>query len=244
MPFTLHLIRNKDNKVATQQNISYYNEIADNYDELMARQDYNARIRQKVKEKMLALVPPGWVLDFGGGTGLDLPWLTGHHYNVIFCEPSAGMREKAVDFANHTDRRSEILFLEDEHTDFNTWEQELPFSQQTDAILANFGVFNNIDNLDRLFKNLSLVIKPGGYLITLVLERSIPKMLQWHRRNALRTLFLRTPFVMYVWNGDHQQVVFVHTIGDIKKAAAPYFTYCTHEPLKGFGFTLIQFARK
>jgi len=234
-------IRNKDNKVATQQNISYYNEIAGAYDELMAQQDYNARIRGRVKEKLTKLVDGGWVLDFGGGTGLDLPWLTAHPYNVVFCEPSEGMRQKAIDLHKTS---GQVLFLDNDHTDFNTWDSKLPFAQQTDAILANFGVLNNIQDLDRLFKNLSLVIKPGGHFIALVLERSISKMMQWHRRNALRTLLLRKPFIMYVWNGGHQQVVFVHTVGDIKKAADPYFAYCSHEPVQGFGFTLIHLSRK
>jgi len=42
-------------------------------------------------------------------------------------------------------------------------------------------------------------------------------MLKWHRRNAIKSFFFRIPFVMYVWNGEYKQTVFVHTIKKIKK---------------------------
>lgn len=236
--------RNKDNKETTQQNISYYNEIAGNYNQLMAKQDYNARIRQKVKEKMLQLAKPGWVLDFGGGTGLDLAWLIASGYKVIFCEPSSGMRQQAIVANGSAAQRNEVIFLQNDLTDFHTWNKTLPFTQTTEAILANFCVLNNINDLECLFKNFAPLVKPGGHFVALVLEHRFKKMWQWHRRNALRTLVTHKPFVMYTWNGSHKQVVFVHSISDIKKAAAPYFDYRSHEALQGFGFTLIHLTRK
>jgi SAM-dependent methyltransferase len=204
----------------------------------------NELIRQKVKNKFINEVKRGSVLDFGGGTGLDLGWLTQNNYTVLFCEPSVQMREQAINYNNTILHSNNVLFLSDEKTDFTKWQNENPFSCQVDAALLNFGVINNIKNINHLFKNLSLVIKPGGHFIAIFLKRSLKKMVRWHPKNAVVSAILGIPFTMYVWHNGHKQTVFVHTIKELKKASSPYFNYCGAEFLGGFGFTLIHLVRK
>src|ERR1017187_5336548 len=80
-----------------KRNISYYDEIAENYDAILNNDGANKIIRDIVAVKFSSLVKKGgYVLDFGGGTGGDLDWLIRQHYHVIFCEPSTAMRKIAV----------------------------------------------------------------------------------------------------------------------------------------------------
>ena len=117
-PFRRNFIRyvmpaklNQDKFRINAQNISYYNEIADFYDHIMEKKDSNKIVRGKVAEKFCDIVKEGNVLDFGGGTGLDLDWLTSKGYSVFFCEPSSGMREKAVNHNNNLLNHPNVLFF-------------------------------------------------------------------------------------------------------------------------------------
>jgi len=240
MPSTVHT----DTNPVHQQNISYYDKIAGQYDEAMAKETSNQWVRQQVKEQLLQALPGGTVLDFGGGTGLDLGWLTEQQYHIIFCEPSAGMREEAIRYNREILHNNHIRFLEQEQTDFATWPQQLPFPQPADAIIANFGVLNAIPDLQLLFHSLSLAVRPGGHLLIVVLERPFKKMWKWHRRNALTTLLSGKPFVMYVRHKEYLQTVYVHTPGALREAAAPYFEYAACKPVNGTSFILLHLVRK
>src|SRR5258708_6014192 len=87
-----------DKPSVIEQNTSYHNQAAGSYDQTMDKDPANKIIRQRVKEKLCSLLSSGRVLDFGGGTGLDLEWLTARSYQVLFCEPSVSMRAKAIHY--------------------------------------------------------------------------------------------------------------------------------------------------
>ncbi|HWY36712.1 MAG TPA: hypothetical protein VNX68_18855, partial [Nitrosopumilaceae archaeon] len=89
--------RNKEQDVQiSRQNISYYDEIAGNYDAILNNDGANKIIREMVAGRFSSLVKGGYVLDFGGGTGRDLAWLIQNNYQIIFCEPSVAMRKIAI----------------------------------------------------------------------------------------------------------------------------------------------------
>lgn len=233
-----------DTSQVHQQNISYYDEIADQYNTLLTQEDSNKLVRQQVKKQLLQALPAGTVLDFGGGTGLDLGWLSANHYNIIFCEPSAGMREKAISHNKELLHNNSIQFLNDSQTDFTAWQEQRPFPQSVDAILANFGVLNAIPDISLLFHNLSLVVSSGGHFLAVVLDRPLKKMWQWHRRNTVTTLLFRTPFVMYVWHKGFRQTVYVHTAKAIQQAASPHFKLRDCQLITGTSFILLHLVKK
>jgi len=232
-----------DPSVIKQQNISYHDEVAEDYNAVMDSHGPNQLIRQRVKEKFCSLTPQGSVLDFGGGTGLDLGWLTAAGYEVVFCEPSVGMRNQAMEYERTVLKSDKVTFLEGERTDFLTWEQTLPFAAKVDAILSDFGPLNYIPDLGQVFRCLSRVIRPGGHFVLLVLRLPFRKRLKWHRRNAIGSLLFRHTFRMYIPYKGHRQVVFVHTEKEIRKAAAPWFSYGGSELLEDHDFTLIHLIR-
>ena len=224
------------------ENISFYNEIASDYDAILDTEETNDSVRSKVKEKFSGLVESGTVLDFGGGTGRDLEWLVNNQYQVIFCEPSEGMRKKAIDQYKNNALINNITFLENDKVDFANWHIDLPFSIKTDAILSDFAVINCIANIDLLFKNLAQVMKPGGHLLTLVLNHTYKKSRRWKLREFTRSLVSDQPLIKNVGYKGHQQTVYVYSLKNIKKASAQYFDICSTEPL--FEFTLIHFVKK
>jgi hypothetical protein len=89
-----------------------------------------------------------------------------------------------------------------------------------------------------------LVIKPGGHFIAVILELSLKKRLRWHRRNAIRSLIFRHPFMMYIPSWESRQTVFVHTVKEVVNASAAYFDYRGHDSLVINNFTIIHLTRK
>jgi SAM-dependent methyltransferase len=167
--------QNQDKDLIYKQIISFYDEIADHYDNLMDQEIGNRITRQKVADKFCNLIHSGEILDFGGGTGLDLEWLTHKGYRIIFSEPSGKMREKAFELNKNTLHNPDLVILDSNKTDFTKWHRELPFLQKVDAILANFAAINCIPDIELLFRNLALVLKPGGQLLALILHEKFKK---------------------------------------------------------------------
>jgi SAM-dependent methyltransferase len=221
--------------VKQTKNISYYNEIADEYDAIMENDRSNEIVRREVADKFLHTVAPGRVLDFGGGTGGDLGWLTDNYYHVFFCEPSTRMKQLAIIRHKRKILPGHVEFLSGSAVDFTSWDKDLPFYPPADAILANFAVVNCIEDIALLFRNLALVIRPGGGMIALVLR---PKLL--HRVRSLAGL---APDTLEITYKEHAQTVFVHTMGDIRKASRAYFSFSSQKSLCGTVFSLIHLTR-
>jgi SAM-dependent methyltransferase len=225
-----------------QQNVSYYNEIAEQYDATLDKDHSNTAIRKQVADLLSSLVPSGVVLDFGGGTGRDMQWLSAKGYQVIFCEPSAGMREKAVLYNKKNPSPHPVVFLDNTASDFTTWQNGLPFSQKADAVLANFAVLNNIPDLELLFTNLSLVTKPGAPVLLLVLNSDFRKRWLSSRRRSLLSLFTGATVTIYTRFNNQQQKVHLYTVAKIKRAAAAYFDFRGQRSLNDF--MLVHLTRK
>ena len=227
-----------------EQNISYYNEIAEQYDEILDGDYSNENIRQKVAFVFMKLLPGGLVLDFGGGTGRDLPWLAENGYKVIFCEPSVKMREKAIQYSKTGLQNNNIVFLKGAATDFAHWPVQLPFSQKADAVLANFAVINNIPAIAPLFKHFSLVTRPGAHLLMLVLRTDLKNNWRSNRLATLRSMVSSQTVTIETEFNGHRQKVYLHSTRQLKKAAAPWFRFQGSDLLKARDFSLLHFSRK
>jgi SAM-dependent methyltransferase len=224
-----------------KENITFYNEIATDYDAILDKESSNETVRKRVKEKFINSVKSGWVLDFGGGTGRDLDWLIKNQYQVVFCEPSEGMRNKAIE--HHKNNTTEqIVFLNNDQIDFSQWNIQPPFDIKVDAILSDFAVLNCIGNPDLLFKNLAQRIKPGGHFFALMLQHGYKKTKRWKLAEGLRALIDPKPLVINVTYNNNLQTVYVYTPEQIKKASAPDWEMQESENL--FEFTLFHFKRK
>ena len=223
----------------SRQNISYYDEIAAEYDAILNKDTKNAVVRKQVADRFMVAVKKGLVLDFGGGTGQDIDWLS-WHYKIIFCEPSAAMRK----YAAGRNAAKGIIFLDDSATDFREWSASFPFEQAVDAVLANFAVINCIPDIKLFFEKLAMVVKPGGTVMALILDNSLPKRLRSDTKATVQSFFSGSPVSISVnYNGNSQQV-YIHSSKAIESATVKYFELKLFEPLQGSGFCLIHLIRK
>jgi SAM-dependent methyltransferase len=236
--------KNGDGRTISSQNILYYNLIAPDYDAILNKDAANAMIRQTVASRFIALVKGGSVLDFGGGTGRDLGWLTQNRYRVIFCEPSAAMRQIAMGREKTEFPEAGVTFFDDNQSDFRNWDTLLPFQQKTDAVLANFAVFNCIPDIEFLFEKLALATDPGGIVITLMLDGGILKRLRSNLKGTIKSIFSGAPVSYRIDYNGERQLVYIHSIHAIKKAVKRKFEFCHFERLDGSGFCLIHLVRK
>jgi SAM-dependent methyltransferase len=228
----------------SKQNISYYNEIAENYDTILNEDENNKIIRETVADRFSSLVKAGCVLDFGGGTGRDLAWLIQHRYQIIFCEPSAAMREIAIQRISQEFPDAVITFLDDSKSDFRNWNNIKPFEQKVDAIIANFAVINCIPDIQLLFDKLALAIKPGGTVMVLLLDNSLIKRLRSNLKETVKSLFTGDPISIFIDYNNKRQQVFIHSTMKIRKAVKSKFEIIRFERLRQFGFCLIHLKGK
>jgi SAM-dependent methyltransferase len=225
-----------------KQNISYYNAVADEYNDMLDKEP-DRIIRKRVAHKFCSIIKNGTVLDFCGGTGLDIQWLINNGFNVFFCEPSSGMRERAI--ADHSNLpKHRITFLDDSSTDFRQWHSQLPFVEKVDAVLSNFAVLNCIPDIELLFKSLALVIKPGGNMIALVLTKEFKSNLKKKFQNVITSFTQSGPATLNIRYKKHGQTVYVYSIPEIEKASAKDFIFCGSEVVPSSVFTLIYLRRK
>jgi SAM-dependent methyltransferase len=240
--FRLPLMQHPDPDKSFRQNISYYDRVAEEYDSMLGREVSNAEARTRVSKAFMELVPSGSVLDFGGGTGLDLGWMCAQGYRVFFCEPSAGMRKKAEEYNHRSIPGGQVKFLSGDETDFMKWAQQRPpFAGNIDGILANFAVLNNIEDLQKLFACLSLLLRPKGWLLACLLEA--PKGLMGGRRNWISWIFGRPRSYRINYHGN-QQVIYVHPLKETRRACLPYFEFAGKESLHPAPFFLIRLQNK
>jgi SAM-dependent methyltransferase len=227
----------------SRQNISYYDKIAPDYDAILDKDADNNIIRQIVAARFINLVKGNQILDFGGGTGLDLAWMIQQKYQIIFCELSKIMRQRAKERISDQFAEADVVFLENDKADFRNWTHEQPFNLQMDAVLANFAVLNCIPDINCLFQKLALPLKPGGVLLVLILDNSLLNRFRLNRKGALKSLVTGSPTKFHVEFKGDRQLVFVHSMKSIRKASEAYFQCFEVERFRNYGYRLIHLIR-
>lgn len=221
--------------MAETDGITYYDHIAGTYDSLMDAESVNRIVRDHVKEYFLSRIPPGVMLDFGGGTGADHQWLINSGYDVYFHEPSEGMEMQArlkSERAGYPLRMISSNDLEFRHEDL-----------KVNSVLANFAVLNCIQSLEPVFRSFANLLKPGDHVIANVLNSAFTILMKHHLRSYLmnriagRQIRLR-PSV----DSLHTQA-YLYTLKEFEKASSIYFTMKRPVMLPGRKFMLLDFVR-
>lgn len=222
--------------------IEYYDSVAADYDEILGKNSMNKAIRATVAKKFSEIVEKGVILDFGGGTGGDLPWLTEQGYQVIFLEPSSKMREVAIKNNKHLIASGQVGFLKDDETKIHNWSDHAPFGP-VNGVLSNFAVLNNIADLKETFEKLSRTMRQGGSIIALVLKANFRRFMKISFPRTIKNLFTRHPFIVVTRYQDKQQTVYLHTLTEIKKTSSLYFSLNAVIPIKSSEFILLHLKR-
>jgi SAM-dependent methyltransferase len=228
----------------SRQNITYYDKIASDYDLILNQNASNKIVRDNIASKFRNVVKGETVLDFGGGTGLDLFWLNQENYRIIFCEPSVEMRKIAIERKKDELPLADVRFLDNNEADFRNWDDEFPFKEKTDAILANFAVINCIPDIKLFFEKLALALKPDGICLALILDNGFLMRLRSNLKGTLKSLITGYPTEFYVDFKGNRQLVYIHSTKSIRKASVRNFKLVQCERFQKSGYTMILLKRK
>jgi ubiquinone/menaquinone biosynthesis C-methylase UbiE len=226
----------------SRQNNVYYNAIAPDYDRILEKDEVNFIVRQKVAAEFSKIVRKGRVLDFGGGTGLDIGWMSQNHYHISFCEPSHAMRKIAMVKAQKNHPSAVVTFFDESKTDFRTWDDSFPFEFKVHAILANFGVLNCIKDIELVFGKMALALQSEGNFFALILNSSLKNRLRSNTRGTLQSIFSNRTVTSYVDYNGKRQLIYLHSLKEMSCAFNPYFELISTSHFEVF--TMIRLKRK
>jgi SAM-dependent methyltransferase len=198
----------------------YYDSIAGDYNRYLSNPS-DELVRAEVAQYFCSAVHGKKVMDFGGGTGLDLPWLLAGGYQVFFCEPSANMRRQAESHVQSYPNNNRLIFLS--NTNFKLWKTEPPVPVKLNGILANFGVLNYVDDLETLFERLHSLLAENGTLVVNLLYAGKGKLFRKYFLSVLKAWLRREK----VRTGSTYKTVrhetILHSLKDIETASKKYF---------------------
>lgn len=226
------------NKILSSQ--SFYDEISKDYNSFMGTLS-NHEVRDKVALVFTSSVQEGLIMDFGGGTGADLPWLLKSRYKIFFCEPSEGMRLKAVEWVANQRHEERVIFMSNGTTDFQQWTlNNLPVQEKMDAVLANFAVLNCIELIETLFEKISLIIKPHGCFFCTVIDTRFQTTIKKHPKQTILNLVQGRTMTTNNKYLSMSHKVYLHTVNEIKRKSSAYFSIDDVIALGGYGFLLLK----
>jgi len=226
----------------TESVSSFYNAVADDYDNHMTASD--KRVRETLSFIFRNHVSSGGILDFGGGTGLDLAWLRDLGYRVYFLEPSFNMRAIAKKKVVPSAGLNDPMFIED-NTNFCTWTAEhSPIPEKLQGVLANMGVLNCIEKLDIFFEKMAGICNKKGHIIATVLDSRPGVMFkQYSIFTVLRLFFTGKVKILNEYKGTYHET-YVHSIKSIRKASDNYFEIKSCQRLAFSAFTVLILFKK
>ena len=119
----------------------------------------NSRVEQFTERLAGQCLPPAGILDFGCGTGEIAAAIDGMGYQVTACDFAEEMI--AVARSNYSDTAVKWVRLEPD------WRM-LPFADESFAGIVASSVFEYVDDVPRVAKELSRVLRPDGILLLTV----------------------------------------------------------------------------
>jgi len=223
--------------------IDYYNSISNKYDDLLNTNPLHKIIRDEVKQYFVKNVNGKLVLDFGGGTGSDLPWLLEAGFSVIFCEPAEKMKGIAVENVKKMNSSEKVLFLTNESSDYKSWSKDnLPFEGKADAVLSNFAVLNSIKELNTLAEKLALITGESSHLIVVVLNVKTKYLIR-HSINILKSIIKGNGLTVNIKHENTYLTTYLHRQKFLIKSMSKYFKVIRCFTLSDDSFLLIHFIR-
>lgn len=208
--------------------LEFYDSIAPDYDSHMTESDKKARL--SVRDLFRKYVTSGNILDFGGGTGLDLPWMVESGYNVLFMEPSEKMRA----IAHQRIQSNNVTFI-------NDWGDTRLFQQKVNGIFANFAVFNCIENdFDVLFQTFARISSDNCYVVVTVIDPRFGNMIKHYSIVAATKMLLRSRLTIQ----SDRLPTYIHSISSLRKTSCEYFTLQSIVALDVSSFAVLIFKKK
>lgn len=226
-------------KVKKESINSFYDSIADQYENQLTDLDGEARI--EIAGIFTNLVRDAVVLDFGGGTGLDLTWELKTQREIIFIEPSLGMRNIA---RQKFEQDRQIRFV-DKGLNVMEWSDgQLPVAEKVDGVLANFAVLNCIDDISFFFEKIKLVCQENARLVVTIIDPRLPAMVKNYSLLSAFRLSLRGKLTILNKSNEVYHETFLHSIGAIRRAAKRHFKIQSIHEIRSANFVAVCLQKK
>jgi ubiquinone/menaquinone biosynthesis C-methylase UbiE len=140
-----------------------FDNIADIFDEEFENA-ITQRLRQQIYDMIGSLVPAGAsILDINCGTGIDAIALAQKGYTVCGTDLAPKMVDRARRKAVQAGVAARFIVSSFEHLE--------GIDSSFDLVLSNFGGLNCVERLDKAAEQTAARIKPGGYLVCVVMPR-------------------------------------------------------------------------
>lgn len=199
-------------------NVLYYDSVAPHYDAQMEAASSSRWVREAFREFVaLDLSPPASVLDFGCGTGMDTAWLAAQGSEVIAYDVSVGMlaelRRKCAEFVEH----GQVSVCQGSFAALISALEERP---PVDAVIANFAVFNLIEDMQPVFSALAPHVEAGGHVFLSILNPIFWKDLRSRELWRAWAHSFRDPAI-HVRGGATD--LYRHWVPSVQRAARPHF---------------------
>ncbi len=190
------------------------------YDEADRKNIILQDLRQQVYGHVQALInPASRILELNAGTGIDAVYFASLGHFVHATDLSDGMvlriKEK-MSVQSLSDRITcqQLSYEQLDRTEGNDY----------DLVFSNFGGLNCIQDLSLVTRHLPLVLKPGGYVIWVVMPPVCPWELMWLFKGKARQAFrrLRKNGVVAHVEGEYF-TTYYHSLAAIRRALGDSF---------------------
>jgi ubiquinone/menaquinone biosynthesis C-methylase UbiE len=176
------------NSPATRTDQSYWDSIAENYDQVFPETVIGKVQREAVWRDLDKAFQPGMrVLELNCGTGIDAVHLAQRGVRVVACDVSAGMiasAQRRVDTAGLA-ALVDLRVLPTEEID--SLAVEAPF----DGAFSNFSGLNCVQDISCVARNLARILKPGAKILLCMVGRFSPWEMAWQLAHGKPRLAVR-----------------------------------------------------
>lgn len=202
---------------------------AADYDSTFTETRLGRELRGRVWARLEACFAPGIrVLELGCGTGEDAQHLATRGLNVVASDQSPAMLALA-------EAKTRGLPVTCARLDVRTLEAEVVVDDQApyDGVLANFGALNVLRDFTPLAEWLDARVRPGGWLLFVLMGRWCAWEIAWHVAHTQPQLAFRrlrrAGASAHV--GPSSLTVYYPATAELRRAFAPYFVLQRAWPL-------------
>jgi ubiquinone/menaquinone biosynthesis C-methylase UbiE len=158
------------------------------FDDYDAGNTINQYKRRRVRDRVMQCLPPGAsILELNAGTGLDSIWFARQGYRVHATDIAPGMLEQLAKKVDESGLRNSVTYELCSFTELEGLKAKGPY----DLIFSNFAGLNCTDRLDKVLASFPSLLRPGGYVVLVVL----PSFCLWETlllfKGRFRTAFRR-----------------------------------------------------
>jgi ubiquinone/menaquinone biosynthesis C-methylase UbiE len=213
---------------------SPFDTLAQTYDADFTRSAIGRMQRRRVWSYVVPLLNESGralkILEINCGTGEDAIKMAMRGHKVIATDASAAMIQKANEKISGSTNPAAVEFV------VSPFDQlaNVFANEQFDLVFSNFGGLNCIDKnaLKQLSKDLSVLIKPGGYFFSVIMGRCcVREIWRYGIRGKFKTAFRRFKTTINFTVNDKTIPVYYYSPGEVKKIFEPLFSAKEKHPV-------------